>query len=40
MLIGYDSGKEQKDDDQLDGLMPGAITQNPVGIGKCVVDSR
>jgi ribose transport system substrate-binding protein len=38
VLIGYDSGKEQKDDIRS-GLMAGAITQNPVGIGKCVVDS-
>lgn len=38
VLIGYDSGKEQKDD-IMSGLMAGAITQNPVGIGKCVVDS-
>jgi ribose transport system substrate-binding protein len=38
VLIGYDSGKEQKDDIKS-GLMLGAITQNPVGIGKCVVDS-
>jgi ribose transport system substrate-binding protein len=38
VLIGYDSGKEQKDDINS-GLMYGAITQNPIGIGKCVVDS-
>ncbi|KXU96188.1 LacI family transcriptional regulator [Caballeronia megalochromosomata] len=38
VLIGYDSGKEQKED-IMSGLMLGAITQNPVGIGKCVVDS-
>jgi ribose transport system substrate-binding protein len=38
VLIGYDSGKEQKED-ITSGLMAGAITQNPVGIGKCVVDS-
>ena len=38
VLIGYDSGKEQKADINS-GLMLGAITQNPVGIGKCVVDS-
>ena len=38
ILIGYDSGKEQKDD-ITSGLMYGAITQNPIGIGKCVVDS-
>jgi ribose transport system substrate-binding protein len=38
VLIGYDSGKEQKAD-ITSGLMAGAITQNPVGIGKCVVES-
>ena len=38
VLIGYDSGKEQKEA-IISGLMAGAITQNPVGIGKCVVDS-
>jgi len=38
VLVGFDSGKEQKDDINS-GLMLGAITQNPVGIGKCVVDS-
>ncbi|MBN3756222.1 ABC transporter substrate-binding protein [Paraburkholderia sp. Tr-20389] len=38
VLIGYDSGKEQKED-IMSGLMAGAITQNPIGIGKCVVDS-
>ena len=38
ILIGYDSGKEQKDDINS-GVMYGAITQNPIGIGKCVVDS-
>ncbi|GAB7522369.1 substrate-binding domain-containing protein [Paraburkholderia sp. 2C] len=38
VLIGYDSGKEQKEDINS-GLMAGAITQNPIGIGKCVVDS-
>src|SRR5579863_5352980 len=38
VLVGYDSGKEQKEDINS-GLMLGAITQNPVGIGKCVVDS-
>jgi ribose transport system substrate-binding protein len=38
VLIGFDSGKEQKED-IMSGLMAGAITQNPVGIGKCVVDS-
>jgi ribose transport system substrate-binding protein len=38
VLIGYDSGKEQKDAIRS-GLMAGAITQNPIGIGECVVDS-
>jgi ribose transport system substrate-binding protein len=38
VLVGFDSGKEQKEDINS-GLMLGAITQNPVGIGKCVVDS-
>jgi ribose transport system substrate-binding protein len=38
VLIGYDSGKEQKEA-ILSGLMLGAITQNPIGIGKCTVDS-
>jgi ribose transport system substrate-binding protein len=38
VLIGFDSGKEQKED-ITSGLMLGAITQNPIGIGKCVVDS-
>ncbi|WP_233872085.1 ABC transporter substrate-binding protein [Paraburkholderia adhaesiva] len=38
VLIGFDSGKEQKEDINS-GLMLGAITQNPVGIGRCVVDS-
>src|SRR5579863_1464461 len=38
VLIGFDSGKEQKDDINS-GVMYGAITQNPIGIGKCVVDS-
>jgi ribose transport system substrate-binding protein len=38
VLVGYDSGKEQKEDINS-GLMLGAITQNPVGIGKCVVES-
>nr|WP_316656400.1 ABC transporter substrate-binding protein [uncultured Gellertiella sp.] len=36
--VGYDSGKTQKDA-ILDGTLLGSITQNPVGIGKCVVDS-
>ena len=38
VLIGYDSGKEQMDAIRS-GLMLGAITQNPIGIGACVVDS-
>jgi ribose transport system substrate-binding protein len=38
VLIGFDSGKEQKEDINS-GLMLGAITQNPVGIGKCTVES-
>jgi ribose transport system substrate-binding protein len=38
VLIGYDSGKEQKDA-IMSGVMAGAITQNPIGIGKCVVES-
>ena len=38
VLIGYDSGKEQKAA-IMSGEMAGAITQNPVGIGKCVVNS-
>ena len=36
--IGYDSGKKQKDA-ILDGTLLGSITQNPVGIGQCVVNS-
>lgn len=38
VAIGYDSGKKQKDA-IMDGTLLGSITQNPVGIGKCVVDS-
>ncbi len=38
VLIGYDSGKEQKEA-IMSGLMAGAITQNPIGIGKCTVDA-
>ena len=38
VIIGYDSGKQQKVA-IADGSEAGAITQNPVGIGKCVVDS-
>ena len=37
VLIGYDSGKEQMDAIRS-GLMLGAITQNPIGIGACVVE--
>lgn len=32
VVIGFDSGKQQKDAIR-DGLMAGAITQNPIGIG-------
>ncbi len=38
VIIGYNSGKQQKQA-ILDGQEAGAITQNPVGIGKCVVNS-
>lgn len=38
VAIGYDSGKKQKQA-IMDGTLLGSITQNPVGIGKCVVDS-
>jgi ribose transport system substrate-binding protein len=38
VAIGYDSGKKQKDAIS-EGLLLGSITQNPVGIGKCVVES-
>jgi ribose transport system substrate-binding protein len=38
VVIGYDSGKQQKAAIR-DGSEAGAITQNPVGIGKCVVES-
>jgi ribose transport system substrate-binding protein len=38
VVIGYDSGKQQKAA-IASGEQAGAITQNPVGIGKCVVDS-
>ena len=38
IIIGFDSGKEQKDAIRS-GLMAGAITQNPIGIGQCVVES-
>lgn len=36
--IGFDSGKTQKDAINS-GLLLGSITQNPVGIGECVVNS-
>jgi ribose transport system substrate-binding protein len=38
VLIGFDSGKEQKEA-IMSGAMLGAITQNPIGIGKCTVES-
>ena len=38
VLIGFDSGKAQKDAIKS-GEMLGAITQNPIGIGKCTVHS-
>jgi len=38
VIIGYDSGKQQKDAIR-DGLMAGAITQNPVGIGYKTVEA-
>ncbi|WP_018896635.1 ABC transporter substrate-binding protein [Rhizobium sp. 2MFCol3.1] len=38
IAIGFDSGKQQKAA-IADGSEYGAITQNPVGIGECVVDS-
>jgi len=37
VIIGYDAGKEQKDAIRS-GAMYGAITQNPIGIGKCTVE--
>jgi len=37
-VIGYDSGKQQKAA-IISGEMAGAITQNPVGIGACTVNS-
>jgi ribose transport system substrate-binding protein len=37
VIIGYDSGKEQKDAIRS-GAMYGAITQNPIGIGRCTVE--
>lgn len=38
VVIGYDSGKQQKDAIR-NGTMAGAITQNPVGIGYKTVDA-
>ena len=38
VIIGYDSGKQQKDA-IASGEQAGAITQNPIGIGKCTVDA-
>ena len=38
VVIGFDSGKQQKDAIR-DGLMAGAITQNPVGIGYKTVEA-
>ena len=38
VIVGYDSGKEQKDAIRS-GAMYGAITQNPIGIGKCTVEA-
>jgi len=38
VIIGYDSGKQQKDAIR-DGIMAGAITQNPVGIGYKTVEA-
>ena len=38
VIIGYDSGKQQKDA-IVSGLIAGAITQNPVGIGYKTVEA-
>lgn len=38
VIVGYDSGKQQKDAIK-DGLIAGAITQNPVGIGYKTVEA-
>ncbi|KWK42598.1 LacI family transcriptional regulator [Burkholderia stagnalis] len=38
VIVGYDSGKQQKDAIRS-GLMAGAITQNPVGIGYRTVEA-
>ncbi len=37
-IVGFDSGKDQKDA-ITSGLMAGAITQNPVGMGAATVDA-
>ena len=37
-IVGFDSGKAQKDA-ITSGLMAGAITQNPVGMGAAVIDA-
>ena len=36
--VGFDSGQGQKEA-IMDGTLIGSVTQNPVGIGQCVVDS-
>jgi len=38
VIIGYDSGKQQKDAIRS-GLIAGATTQNPVGIGYKTVEA-
>ena len=38
-IVGFDSGKAQIDAINT-GVMAGAITQNPVGMGKELVSSR
>ncbi|MCW5254887.1 BMP family ABC transporter substrate-binding protein [Verminephrobacter aporrectodeae subsp. tuberculatae] len=38
VIVGYDSGKQQKDAIR-DGLIAGSITQNPVGIGYKTVEA-
>ena len=38
VIVGYDSGKQQKQAIR-DGVMAGAITQNPVGIGYKTVEA-
>ena len=38
VIVGYDSGKQQKDAIK-EGLIAGAITQNPVGIGYRTVEA-